>query len=104
MAVIEIRTNVDVDLSKYCMSLNNSGYVAFFIDGQCMLLHGMIMGLKPGDKMTVDHIDGDKLNNVRANSRFMIINKTSSTKSFTPPTITDCEGWRKKEAEGTKLE
>jgi len=104
MAVIEIETDVDVDLSKYSMSLNNSGYVAFFIDGQCMLLHGMIMGLKPGDKMTVDHIDGDKLNNVRANSRFMIINKTSSTKSFTPPTITDCEGWRKKEAEGTKLE
>ncbi len=41
MAVIEIKTDVDLDLSKYSMSLNDSGYVAFFKDGQCMLLHGM---------------------------------------------------------------
>lgn len=40
-------------------------YLRALIDGKQILLHRLIMGVN--DAMTVDHIDGDPLNNTRAN-------------------------------------
>jgi len=65
MGHFEVKVDSDVDK----MSLSKGGYVHFCKDGKCTLLHRMVMGLKPGDKMTVDHMDRDKLNNVRDNLR-----------------------------------
>lgn len=59
--VLGVTVDDDVDLSKYSMSLSNSGYVHFRKVGECTLLHRLLMELEAGDQMTVDHIDGDKL-------------------------------------------
>ena len=71
MVVLGVKVDDDVDLSKYSISVMNNGYLQFRKDGKCTLLHRMIMGLGAEDKRTVDHIDGDKLNNMRSNLRMV---------------------------------
>jgi hypothetical protein len=44
-------------------------YAATKIDGVRVLMHRLLLGLAIGDEAIVDHIDGDGLNNCRANIR-----------------------------------
>ncbi len=53
-----------------------------------ILLHREIMGLAPGDGLSVDHINGDKLDNRRGNLRVVshaenLQNRTSANKNST---------------------
>ena len=54
---------------NYSLFLNKDGYAQFSIKGKIYLLHRFIFGAKKGDPI-VDHIDGNKLNNVISNLRF----------------------------------
>jgi hypothetical protein len=58
-------------VSQFCWHASQSGpdrfYVRAFIDGKRTYLHRFL--LKPQGKMTVDHIDGNRLNNCRSNLR-----------------------------------
>lgn len=51
------------------LSLGSHGYVQVYWDKQVMLLHRWILGLAPGDRRVGDHINGDSLDNRRANLR-----------------------------------
>lgn len=50
---------------KWCLSSN--GYLHTYTKGRWILLHRFILNAKKGE--FVDHIDGDKLNNLRSNLR-----------------------------------
>lgn len=55
--------------------LNNTGYAANYATKDLygkrtsLLMHRLLLGLQPGDKRDVDHIDKNKLNNRRSNLR-----------------------------------
>lgn len=60
-------------------SMTNSGkfYARRFEKGGYVLLHRLLMGLPNGDKRTVDHINGDSLDNRRENLRICTAKENS---------------------------
>lgn len=51
------------------LSIGSHGYVQIFADQRVQLLHRWILGLQVGDKRIGDHVNGDTLDNRRANLR-----------------------------------
>lgn len=66
-------------VNQYRWHLGNNGYIRTFVGGRkhakCILLHRLIMD--PADDLEVDHRDGDKLNNCRANLRISTRNQNA---------------------------
>jgi len=56
-----------VSKSEWCYG--GHGYAVRGHKGKMLLLHRFLMGLAPGDGIHVDHINGDPLDNRRANLR-----------------------------------
>jgi hypothetical protein len=58
-----------IDLSRHCWCCTSEGYAARYHKGIYVRMHRVIMGLSPGDGVQVDHINGNRLDNRRANLR-----------------------------------
>jgi hypothetical protein len=60
-------------VGAYAWSMNGGGYAVRTtqVGGKCLavLMHRFLLGLVPGDGVHVDHVNGDKLDNRRANLR-----------------------------------
>lgn len=56
-------------LSPYRWRLHSQGYAYAVRDGQAVMMHRLLLGLGPGDKMVADHINHDRLDNRRSNLR-----------------------------------
>lgn len=56
-------------LSAHPWCLLGTGYAHRRTGNRIVLMHRVLMGLAHGDSRTVDHINGDKLDNRRANLR-----------------------------------
>lgn len=56
-------------LGERRLSLGSHGYAQIYWEGRVTLLHRWILGLKRGDRRIGDHINGDPLDNRRANLR-----------------------------------
>lgn len=64
-------SNDDYDKIKYYhISINNNGYACFILNGRMKTLHRFICDIDDdyfinGDRVVIDHIDGNKLNNIK---------------------------------------
>lgn len=56
-------------LVPHSWRLTRDGYAASSVKQSFTLLHRRLLGLEKGDGKSVDHIDGDRLNNRRSNLR-----------------------------------
>lgn len=56
-------------VASHAWGLGHAGYATAFIDGKRVDLHRLLMGLQPGDKRQVDHINGNRSDNRRCNLR-----------------------------------
>lgn len=65
----KIDTTDVAEISKHRWQKNSVGYASSKIEGKRVLLHRMLVN--PPDDMQVDHIDGNPLNNCRANLRIV---------------------------------
>lgn len=68
-------------LGNLCLSLGSHGYAQMFWEGHVTLVHRWILGLKRGDKRVGDHINGDPLDNRRANLRAVTASGSSQNVS-----------------------
>lgn len=67
---------VDADIAekmaRYCWHMGNSGYARAKVKpGKHVILHRFIMGDPPSNGLMVDHINRDRLDNRRANLRWV---------------------------------
>ncbi len=72
----------DVDLTDFKLNVNNRGYILFWDkgNGRMQLLHRHVMGLQPGDKRQVHHINEDKKDNRRANLQIVTCSENNKAK------------------------
>lgn len=72
-AIVDSADAKELNRNRWC--LNNNGYAVRGRkrNGKTTLIpmHRQILGLEPGDRRQVDHINGDRLDNRRANLRIV---------------------------------
>jgi hypothetical protein len=82
-------------------------YAAGSVNGKVIRMHRYIMGLEPSNSLVVDHIDGNTLNNTRANLRVCSLreNGLNSAKKFESASrYKGVQKWRKSWAAAIKLD
>lgn len=60
------------------ISVGSHGYAQAFVEGRMVLVHREILGLERGDGRIGDHLNGDKLDNRRANLRVVTPGESSA--------------------------
>jgi hypothetical protein len=84
----EQTTLIDLDdyirVDQYSWSYHKSGYACAKVNSKHTKLHRFILQLEVGDKRSVDHINGDKLDNRKSNLR--ICTHSQNTKNRSPNT------------------
>lgn len=73
--------NYDMLIDMGPWHVNNSGYVCHTSGKDAVLMHRVIMGLEPGDKREVDHINRDKLDNRKSNLRIVTSGENNRNRS-----------------------
>lgn len=85
----DVWTPVDHDIAVALggrrLSLGSHGYAQMFDGGKVTLLHRFIMECTPGDGRIVDHIDRDRLNNLRSNLRFVTASESTQNRRIDNP-------------------
>lgn len=85
--------DADADvLEGSSLNLQPSGYVQRYRDGQYQPLHRAILGLPAGRNPVVDHINGDKLDNRRANLR--VVHQSDNALNRSGPNSNSTSGFR----------
>lgn len=68
LAVKTVVDDADVRLlNSYTWRLTSAGYAYARVEGKQVLLHRLLMGLRPGDARQVDHLNHNRLDNQRSN-------------------------------------
>ena len=70
---------MELILKKRVLTTDNTGYSYVFVDGKKHRLHKWIM--KYDGKLFIDHIDSDKLNNLRSNLRISTPSQNNQNKN-----------------------
>lgn len=78
-------------------------YAGLREDGHVVSLHRWLLGLRPGDKQIVDHINGDPLDNRRANLRFGTRTGNNANRAVAPWSKTGFKGVVPAESHGKFL-
>lgn len=68
-------------LDGVTLFVNNDGYALFKKDNVTYRVHNVVMGVEPDGKHVVDHINGNRLDNRKANLRWVPIRHNNRNKS-----------------------
>jgi HNH endonuclease len=69
LLAVAIIDDIDAEHAKHQWRLDTKGYARRSVRDRGVYLHREILGLVPGDGLISDHINGDRLDNRRANLR-----------------------------------
>lgn len=82
----------DAPLSEHRWCLSAAGYAVRKLEGKVVFLHRILCDLAPGDGLTVDHINGDRMDNRRANLRVLSMRENAQNRRSLPGSTSEHKG------------